>query len=180
VKMGSPEGYITVASVHSHCSFSAFHSGTDIADEEYIEGLHITIGDVDEDHFSLVASIVSNRKRFKVDPLDFISGIDEYEGAGNSKLKYLIAGGYVESYDPEWLKFITGTKYEPYQGTGFLWGGRYPISTIEDIKNYQQYFKERKQERIITEKANDPCNVCPFRKEKEPEITVADLFFEGY
>lgn len=179
VKMGSPQGYVTVASIHSHCSFSAFHSGTDLADEEYIEGLHITIGDVDEDQFSLVASIVSNRKRFKVDPLDFINGIDENEGADNSKLKYLIVGGYIECYDLEWLKFITGTKYEPPIATGYLWG-HFPVSNIADIKNYQQYFKERKEEYVKTEKVNDPCKVCPFRKEKEPESTVADLFFESY
>jgi hypothetical protein len=184
VKMGSPQGYITVASIHSHCSFSAFHSGTDIADEEYIEGLHITIGDVDEDQFSLVASIVSNRKRFKVDPLDFINGIgkclvsEEYKNTSLAN-KYLIVGSYVETYEAEWLKFITGTKYEA-AAVGRFTSPFYPPS-IGNIKNYAQYLEEMKKGFVKVEKIdrNDPCTVCPFRKEKEPETTVEDLFF-GY
>jgi proteasome lid subunit RPN8/RPN11 len=178
VKMGSPEGFITAGSIHSHCNFSAFHSGADIADEEYIEGLHITIGEVDEDQFSMVASIVSNRKRFKVDPLDFINGIDE-NTEPSSKLKYLIVGGYIECHDPKWLDFITGTKYEPPASAGYLWG-HFPVSNISDIKNYQQYLEETRKGYVKAEKVNDPCKVCPFRKEKDPEISVADLFFEGY
>ena len=175
VKMGSPQGYITVASVHSHCNFSAFHSGTDITDEEYIEGLHITIGNVDEDQFSLVASIVSNKKRFKVDPLDFINGVDENLETENSKLKYLVVGGYVENYNPEWLNFISGTKYEPSVVTKFT-SPFYDAITFKDIKNYGQYFRQRKESE---NKLRDPCQVCPFSKEKEPELTVEDLFF-GY
>jgi proteasome lid subunit RPN8/RPN11 len=175
IKMGSPQGYITVASVHSHCNFSAFHSGTDITDEEYIEGLHITIGNVDEDQFSLVASIVSNGKRFKVDPLDFINGIDENLETENTKLKYLIVGGYIENYNPEWLNFISGTKYEPSVVTKFT-SPFYDAITFKDIKNYGQYFRQREESK---NKLHDPCQVCPFSREKEPELTVEDLFF-GY
>ena len=183
IKMGSPNGYITIGSVHSHCNFSAFHSGTDIIDEEYIEGLHITIGNVDEDQFSIVASIVSNKKRFKVDPLDFINGVDENKEAGNSKLKYLIIGGYVENYDLEWLNFISGTKYEPYtfpyQITYPFSSPFYNVSSIKDIKNYGQVRQRKENEK----KAKSPCQVCPFRKEEETqeaeELAYEELFF-GY
>ena len=175
IKMGSPQGFITIGSVHSHCNFNAFHSGTDITDEEYIEGLHITIGNVDEDQFSLVASIVSNRKRFKVDPLGFINGIDENSQAGENNLKYLVVGGYVENYNSEWLNFISGTKYEPVTMSKFG-PPFYHVTTLKDIKNYGQYFRQREESE---KKVNDPCEVCPFRKEKEPELTVEDLFF-GY
>jgi hypothetical protein len=180
IKMGSPPGFITVASVHSHCSFSAFHSGTDIADEEYIEGLHITIGNVDEDQFSLVASIVSNRKRFKVDPIDFINGVDEIVEVGGSKLKYHILGGIQpQSFDLHWLNFITGTKFEAseltHQFTNQFTPAFYSGFTVKDIKNYGQYFKEKESEN----KVHDPCQVCPFKKEKDPEFIVEDLLF-GY
>ena len=183
IKMGSPNGYITIGSVHSHCNFSAFHSGTDIIDEEYIEGLHITIGNVDEDQFSIVTSIVSNRKRFKVDPLDFINGVDENREAGNSKLKYLIIGGYVESYDPEWLNFIVGTKYEPYtfpyQITYPFSAPFYNVSSVKNIKSYGQVRQREENEK----KAKSPCQVCPFRKEEETqeaeELAYEELFF-GY
>jgi len=188
VKMGSPEGYVTVASIHSHCNFSAFHSGTDVNDEEYIEGLHITIGDVDEDQFSLVSSIVSNRKRFKIDPLKVIDGIDENTADKNSK--YLIVGGFVWTYDPKWLDFITGTEYKPVTGYQYNFGHRggpfyqvigkdikNRIKSWWDDKNYTKYLAEEKEAKKVDE--NDPCAVCPFRKDKEPEVTVEDLFF-GY
>lgn len=188
IKMGSPEGYTTVASIHSHCSFSAFHSGTDITDEEFIEGLHITIGNVDEDHFSMVASIVSNKKRFKADPLDFINGIDEYvqvEGDGKRKrVAYLIVGGYVENYDASWFQFITGTKYvEPAIVYG--WEGHSRYANLADIRDYQKFFKDREktyseaEKYMQVSKLKDPCTVCPFRKQEEPETIVEDLFF-GY
>lgn len=40
-------GYKIWGTIHSHCNFSAFHSGVDDADEMDFNGLHITIGNVD-------------------------------------------------------------------------------------------------------------------------------------
>src|SRR6516162_6386533 len=40
------QGYNIVGTIHSHCNFQAFHSGTDVHDEENFDGLHITIGDL--------------------------------------------------------------------------------------------------------------------------------------
>ena len=171
IKMGSPPNYITVGSIHSHSNFTAFHSGVDVLDEEYTEGLHITIGDIDKDQFSIVASIVSNRKRFKVDPLDFIKGIDENKEAGGNKLKYIISSGYVQDYNPEWLNFITGTTYESVSYINKFKPPFYDVITVKDIKSYGQYFKEKE-----SEKKHDPCDVCPFRKEKEYEIQFEELF----
>ena len=44
-----PRGYQVVGSIHSHCNFSAFHSGTDTADASEFNGVHITMGFVDND-----------------------------------------------------------------------------------------------------------------------------------
>ncbi len=38
-----------VGTIHSHCDFSAFHSGTDETDAAKHDGVHITIGHVDKD-----------------------------------------------------------------------------------------------------------------------------------
>jgi hypothetical protein len=38
------EGYRIFGTIHSHCDFAAFHSGTDDADEVKQDGLHITVG----------------------------------------------------------------------------------------------------------------------------------------
>jgi len=73
------EGFQLVCSIHSHNNFSAFHSGIDRNDEVYFDGLHITIGDVDEEYFTLVSSIVVNNNRFEVEPHTVIEGIHEIE-----------------------------------------------------------------------------------------------------
>ena len=42
----SPAGYKTLGTIHSHVDMSAFHSGTDVKDQESFDGIHITIGKV--------------------------------------------------------------------------------------------------------------------------------------
>lgn len=69
------EGYVMVGDIHSHANFSAFHSGTDDADEKSFDGLHITIGNNGSTDVSISASIVSNGQRFIVQPEDYINGI---------------------------------------------------------------------------------------------------------
>ena len=70
------QGYRKVGTVHSHCSFNAFHSGTDIGDEATKDGIHITIGHVDRDNFSLAVSIAVNDNRFSLLPESVILGIE--------------------------------------------------------------------------------------------------------
>jgi PRTRC genetic system protein A len=43
------DGYQAVGTIHSHCDFNAFHSGTDKHDMGKMPGLHITIGHVNTD-----------------------------------------------------------------------------------------------------------------------------------
>ncbi len=43
-----PEGFRRFGTIHSHAGAKAFHSGTDDADEASFDGLHITIGNVDQ------------------------------------------------------------------------------------------------------------------------------------
>lgn len=76
------QGYNEVGTIHSHCDFGAFHSGTDIGDEKDFDGLHITFGHNNLDEFSISASIVVTRFRTEVDPLGRLEGI---ERAGEEK-----------------------------------------------------------------------------------------------
>lgn len=64
-----------VGTIHSHCNFDAFHSGTDEHDESTFDGLHITIGHVDQDHVSLASSLAVNSFRQKLQPEECISGL---------------------------------------------------------------------------------------------------------
>lgn len=70
------DGYINMCTIHSHAAFSAFHSGVDDKDEEHFDGLHVTVGNVDEENFSVSSSIVINGHRFRVEPSEYIEGVE--------------------------------------------------------------------------------------------------------
>lgn len=67
------EGFTMIGDIHSHANMSAFHSSVDDKDEESFDGLHITIGNCGSENVSLSASIVSNGKRFMVEPSDYVN-----------------------------------------------------------------------------------------------------------
>lgn len=73
------EGFMDIGTIHSHADFSAFHSGTDISDEENASsGIHITIGNLNDknNHYSIVMSGVVNGRRLQFCHLDkFIENI---------------------------------------------------------------------------------------------------------
>jgi hypothetical protein len=69
------QGFLLCGTVHSHCDFGAFHSGTDTNDEVKYQGMHMTIGHVDHDRFSVVTSLVVNEDRKQIDPLTIVEGI---------------------------------------------------------------------------------------------------------
>lgn len=70
------QDFLCVGTIHSHCDFGAFHSGTDIGDEEDFDGLHVTFGNNNLDEFSISACIVVNGYRLQVDPLTVLDGIE--------------------------------------------------------------------------------------------------------
>jgi hypothetical protein len=70
------ESYLPVMTIHSHCDFGAFHSGTDIGDEEDFDGVHCTFGHNDKDEFTISASVVVNGRRLSVDPSKVLEGIE--------------------------------------------------------------------------------------------------------
>jgi hypothetical protein len=69
------EDYLRVGTIHSHCDFNAFHSGTDEHDEEDFDGLHVTFGHNDRDEFTISASVVVNGFRMKIDPATALEGV---------------------------------------------------------------------------------------------------------
>lgn len=68
-------GWQMVGTIHSHCDFSAFHSGTDEADEASFDGIHLTFGHVNSDKFSIASSICFNNNRTKMNPTDVADGL---------------------------------------------------------------------------------------------------------
>ncbi len=69
------ENYAMIGTIHSHGSMSAFHSGTDDKDEEHFDGLHITLGDLNEENPSISASIVANGYRVMIEPTEYINDL---------------------------------------------------------------------------------------------------------
>lgn len=68
-----------IGTIHSHASMSAFHSGTDDADEKVFDGLHITIGNVDDEFPSVSTSVVASGFRQMYANTDYILGIEDIE-----------------------------------------------------------------------------------------------------
>ena len=81
----SLEGWSMIGDVHSHASMSAFHSGTDHDDELSFDGLHITIGNLNDDNVSLSASIVSNGHRVIIEPEEYINHLVKTKDVDETK-----------------------------------------------------------------------------------------------
>jgi len=71
-----PKGFIRMGTIHSHADMSAFHSGTDVADEVSFDGLHVTIGHLGSSIPTLVASVVVNGTRFPIKREDIRKYLD--------------------------------------------------------------------------------------------------------
>jgi len=124
VKNETFKGFILLGTIHSHANFSAFHSGTDDADEQHFDGLHITIGDLDEvGQFSISSSVVSNGFRSKSNPSEYIDGIEcvdedldwsKWTGATDKKRwtrwKIMDAFNSID-FDRSWLDKIEKVQY---------------------------------------------------------------------
>jgi len=67
-----PTGYLYAGTLHSHVAMSAFHSGVDKGSESKLDGIHIVIGNVDTNTPSVMATIVVNGNRFKLDEEDVL------------------------------------------------------------------------------------------------------------
>lgn len=82
------EGYLRVGTIHSHCDFGAFHSGTDVGDEQDFDGVHLTFGHNDKEEFTISASVVVNGYRLKVDPTKLIDGVEPVVGQAQPTKKF--------------------------------------------------------------------------------------------
>lgn len=100
-----PAGFTPVGTIHSHCNFSAFHSGTDTADMAKMPGLHITIGHVDRDDPEMVFALSIGEQAFNVERASIVDEVITVN-------KY----GY-DTMPPFWENFVhTGSA--PWGNTG--------------------------------------------------------------
>lgn len=62
-----PEGWLYFGTVHHHCGMGAFQSGTDLANESCQDGLHITVGKMDEKKHDMHCRLYISGHRFEPD-----------------------------------------------------------------------------------------------------------------
>jgi len=60
--------------IHSHVNLAAYASGTDVADEEHLPGLHIVVGRIDEEPPQIHVEAVVDGTRFRLGPEETIGG----------------------------------------------------------------------------------------------------------
>lgn len=83
----TPTDWQWVGTIHSHCNFSAYHSGTDIDDEKNADGVHITLGHVDTKYPSFSACICIGKQRWPVPPENICIGV---ESSGGGSVGYYV------------------------------------------------------------------------------------------
>lgn len=71
----SEDEWQMVGTIHSHCDFSAFHSGTDTFDESTFDGIHVTLGHVNRQQISIASSIAINDQREQIEPENCCEGV---------------------------------------------------------------------------------------------------------
>jgi hypothetical protein len=67
-----PAGFVRFGTIHSHADLPAYSSGTDCADEQYEDGLHVVFGDFGLQPISVAAAFVANGVRFRLPPADVL------------------------------------------------------------------------------------------------------------
>lgn len=114
------EGFVPVGTLHSHCDFNAFHSGTDDADEDGWDGIHLTFGHNDADVFSISASIVLNGTRIMVEPTTILSGLVPRVGGD----MFSLASKEIDSEEElqQWLTKVSPRIFPPFDITEGIFG----------------------------------------------------------
>ena len=145
------DGWKTAGTIHSHCTSTAFHSGTDDDDEKQFDGVHLTIGKVMSDPVEIAYSLMIQGKRFKMKREDIIDEPPEAE------------------FPEEWMDEITKKTYAGTVVAGFT--SHYPYNKYYDKKKEEtpktattggmntQMEKSKVNERVITSHQKLPNDV---------------------
>jgi hypothetical protein len=193
--------YIRIGTIHSHASMSAFHSGTDHKDEENWDGLHITLGKMNEDYFDISCSIMTGGERFMVNPEEYIDGIElvEYEVQHTYQRYKWIQGKQVPMeaekklgyrcnapekdfiFPKKWMDKIDRPKYTaPKYPNQYSFGGYGGGSIGEFYRNNSTQLHQSPQQRSLFDSYEvnpgdwNPCGQCPYRHHKS-DLMMKDL-----
>ena len=109
------DGWAIAGSIHSHCNFSAFHSGTDTHDADGHDGIHMTIGNIASDTPSFATMLSFNKVRWDI---DFTDATDHDGKTSTAHPEWWER--YVEKPQPFQHRQFTGVRTLP-AGDGIEW-----------------------------------------------------------
>lgn len=114
------EGFILAATVHHHCTTTAFQSGKDHEDETTKTGIHITVGEIDKPEMDFHCRIVVNKMMYKgyiadiVDvPLGYLGKMKLTNEFMEDLLGIMLSQGDVE-FPAIWLENCKKKEYQSY------------------------------------------------------------------
>jgi hypothetical protein len=114
--------YIPLGTVHHHCNISAFQSGTDEKDEVDQEGIHITLGNLDDTMFDCHVRICLE-EAFHETTIDMVVDLDEPRIAVRDAM---LLSDPKAPFPMQWIKNVTKEKPR-------VFGSTYPAYPTQKI-----------------------------------------------
>lgn len=103
------ENYNLIGDIHSHGTMSAFHSEVDESDEKEFDGIHITVGSLNNDpSISISSSIIVNGTRFIIQSEDYIQGIL----LNNDSKNFSFKESFENKFNKDWLSKVSQKNME--------------------------------------------------------------------
>jgi hypothetical protein len=133
-----------VGSIHSHNTMSAFHSSGDVHDEEYKDGIHITIGNIDKSLPSISISLVYKKKRYTID--DFKSMFDIKNTTSTFNMEDALSKVTAKTTLPRSMYSTTTTLPNYYKDDteySYTWK-----DAIKDVRYGKEYTNNKKKKNI--------------------------------
>lgn len=196
----SHSGYLLVGTIHSHANFGAGHSGVDNDDELSFDGVHITVGNVNDTYNSISCSVVVNGQRFMYPPENYLDGIVEVNMTDNeSNLntikneRYLIKGLASAEFDDSWSDKVQKrikSQYKQetiYDNCGIM-GYRFGFQDVDNEYFGQRFnnFNNNKNDQysydaLMCQYGEIPCERCVYKDYKSQMLVqevLGDVFDE--
>ena len=184
-ELSNKNGFRKIGSIHSHGSMAIGPSHVDVNDEKEFDGIHIIAEKLDlmPEKIRLVANVVVNGVRAKINPMDLFDGLEETEEkicSYNGKFLY-------ETKKSNKIFKLPNIDVEPEVG----WFDRVKIIKNKDTKIKRKYdlpkhfgksfinLNDHESKPLFSEP--DPCATCPFRKNVQKyEFDYNDYFDKTY
>jgi hypothetical protein len=110
------KNYTVVGTLHSHCYFSAFHSGTDSADASDMDGIHFTLGMLQNNPPEIVCMVAMNGVEFHYKNVSEIAELDYTADTAPEWWDQYVYPAATQSAKPKGLNVITQAQWDEFRG----------------------------------------------------------------